>query len=203
MEIEAKFRIDDRDVFDWLRGKDVLGSFRLQAHGHQEQYNTYYDTADGRLQQARYGLRIRTVGDHHRVTLKGEGTYHDGLFERGEWEVDADQPDPTTWPESEARTRTIALIGDEPLLPLLTTRTNRHRILVYAETRLIIELCLDEGMIEAAGMREAFRELEVEVCGEGTRADLDACVEALRQNLTLVPENRTKFARGLALLQRS
>jgi inorganic triphosphatase YgiF len=67
----------------------------------------------------------------------------------------------------------------------------------------VAELSLDEGDISAGGLAEHFRELEIELLGGGTRADLDQLVALLRARFALVPEDQSKLARGLALLDRA
>lgn len=204
MEIESKFRVSDTQVFAWIRRLESLGPYRLQSDPQiQEQHNTYYDTADGTLQQARYGLRLRMVpGEQTIATLKSSGTIEDGLAERDEWEVAASAPDPATWPESEARTQALALVGSAPLVELVTVITRRQRIMVMHSGCEVAEVSLDEGTISAAGQRRSFCELEVELLPLGTRADFDAFVAELRKQANLVPENRSKLERGLELLHR-
>ena len=52
----------------------------------------------------------------------------------------------------------------------------------------------------AGGRSANFRELEIELLSTGTRADLDELVALLRARFALHPEDRSKLARGLALL---
>src|SRR5262245_9176009 len=111
MEIEAKYRVDDQRIFDDLLSLDALGSFRLvPAPDPEDQRNTYFDTADGRLRTARYGLRVRDLGTRRIATLKGDTRVVDGVYEREEWEVAIGDDDrPESWPPSEARERALAL----------------------------------------------------------------------------------------------
>src|SRR5215217_7184028 len=120
MEIEAKFRVEDEQIFPALLHMDSLGPFGLAVAPHAEdQHNVYFDTADRRLRQAQYGLRVRTVGSRRIATLKGAAQAHDGLYERDEWEVDVDDDDPRAWPSGEVRERVLALIGGSALAPTL------------------------------------------------------------------------------------
>ena len=79
----------------------------------------------------------------------------------------------------------------------------RRHIYASRDGARIAELSLDEGTISAGGLSERFRELEIELLKEGTRADFDELVAMLRARFPLVPEDRSKLARGLALLDRS
>jgi inorganic triphosphatase YgiF len=204
MEVEKKFRIEDAAHFEVLSSLDTLGAYRLRHAAHVEQQrNTYYDTPDRLLEQRRYGLRIREIDGRRIATLKGAGDPQAGLFRRDEWEIEAADPHPATWPASEAREQALALLGDAPLLPLLTIYTRRQHIFATSQDdmgREVAEFSLDEGHVEAGGQREAFRELEIELLPDGTDDDLAALEAALSDYITLEPEQRTKLQRGLALL---
>ena len=202
MEIEAKYRVDDQRTFDDLLSLAALGPFQLAPAPHPEdQRNTYFDTADGRLRAGRYGLRVRDLGEQRIATLKGDSRVEGGVHERDEWEVTIGDDDrPEAWPPSEARDRTLALLAGAPLIAILTIRTLRRHIYASRDGVDVAEISLDEGMISAGGREAPFRELEIELKGEGGRADLDALVRLLHERYPLIPEERSKLARGLALL---
>jgi inorganic triphosphatase YgiF len=204
MEIEAKFRVDDERTFADLLSLTAIGPFRLApALDPEDQRNTYFDTADGRLRAARYGLRVRDLGTRRIATLKGDARVEGGVYERDEWEVAIGDDDrPESWPPSEARDRALALLAGAPLLPILTIRTLRRHIYVSRAGADVAEISLDDGTISAGGREQRFRELEIELLGETARADLDALVALLRERYALAPEERSKLARGLALLDR-
>src|SRR5262245_56778751 len=103
MEIEAKFRVDDGQMFDALLGLTALGPYGLSpAPNPEDQRNTYSDTADGRLHAGHYGLRIRDLGTGRIATLKGSSRGTGALHERDEWEVEIGDDDQATgWPASE------------------------------------------------------------------------------------------------------
>jgi inorganic triphosphatase YgiF len=202
MEIEAKFRVDDEQIFPALLQLSSLGPFKLVVAPHAEdQRNVYFDTADRRLRRAQYGLRVRTVGRRRVATLKGAAQVSDGLYERDEWEVDVgDDDDPHSWPEGEVRDRVLALLGGAALAPTLTIRTRRQHIYAERDKARVAELSLDEGDITAGSLEQHFRELEIELLEAGERANLDELVGLLRGRFALIPEDRSKLARGLALL---
>lgn len=205
MEIEQKFRVDDDGVFLALRDMHEIAGYTLHAAAEPErQHNIYFDTADGRLKAQRHGLRIREIeGGERIVTLKGPASGAAGRFVRNEWEVaigDAgDAPD--HWPPSEARTQTLALVGAESLVRILTIDTVRYHSVASTDIGEVAELSLDEGSISAGGRTETFRELEIELKGSGTTVDLDAICAALQERFVLVPDDRGKLQRGLALLE--
>jgi inorganic triphosphatase YgiF len=205
MEIEAKFRVDDDRTFARLLALEAIGPFRLNAAPHAEnQRNVYFDTADRRLRAGQYGLRVRDLGDRRIATLKGAAQAQDGMYERDEWEVEIGGDDrPETWPPSEARERVLKLLGGEQALPILSIDTRRRHIFAARGGPHIAELSLDESTISAGGREQRFRELEIELLKGGDRADLDTLAALLRERFALVPENRSKLARGLALLDQA
>jgi inorganic triphosphatase YgiF len=202
MEIEAKFRVEDDRTFPELQQLEAIGAFRLVSEPHvEDQRNVYFDTADRRLRAGQYGLRVRDLGGRRIATLKGAAQAQDGVYERDEWEVEIGDDDrPAAWPPSEARDRLQALIDGAALLPLLTIHTRRRHVFAAREAVRVAELSLDEGTIHAGGREQNFRELEIELLKTGARADFDALVALLRGRFALAPEDRSKLARGLALL---
>jgi inorganic triphosphatase YgiF len=202
MEIEAKFRVDHEQIFQQLLVLSSIGPFQLDAEADAEdQHNVYFDTADRRLRAGQYGLRVRDLGGRRIATLKGAAQARDGMYERDEWEVEIGGDDrPSAWPPSEARDRALALLGGAEPLPILAIRTRRRHIIATRAGTRTAELSLDDGTIDAAGRTASFRELEIELLKEGTRADLDELAELLRARFELIPEDRSKLARGLALL---
>jgi inorganic triphosphatase YgiF len=201
MEIEAKFRVEDDALFPALLGLRALGPFQLAAAPEPEdQRNVYFDTADRRLRQAQYGLRVREIGERRIATLKGAAQVSDGMYERDEWEIDVDGDDPHGWPPGELRDRVLDLLGGAALEPTLAIHTRRQHIYAARGAARVAELSLDEGDISAGGLGQHFRELEIELLGAGSRADLDELVRLLRGRFALAPEDRSKLARGLALL---
>ena len=203
MEIEAKFRIEDDRIFPALLRLDAIGPYRLSpAETPEDQRNVYFDTPDRRLRDRQYGLRVREVGGRRIATLKGEAKVSDGMYERDEWEVEVGDDDrPAGWPAGEVRERALALAGGMDLIPILTIRTRRRHIFAERDGRRFAEMSLDEGTISAGGREQHFRELEIELLRGGERSDLDELVTLLRQRFTLIPEDRSKLARGLALLE--
>src|SRR5262249_19196983 len=148
----------------------ALGPYRLSpAPNPEDQRNTYFDTADGRLHAGHYGLRIRDLGTGRIATLKGSSRGTGALHERAEWEVEIGDDDQATgWPASEARDRTLELLGGAPMIPILSIHTMRQHIYVARGGADIAEISLDAGTISAGGREQPFRELEIELLGEAT-----------------------------------
>lgn len=202
MEIEAKFAITSALSVQRLN-KLPLAPFTLRPAGVERHVDTLLDTPSRTVTGSMHGLRIREVGERRVLTLKGPNRGAGGMHEREELEAEINgspPDDPREWPQNIA-TRALALAGDAPLLPLFRVRVERRLWHARRGGRVIAEVALDAGEILACGRHEPIYELEVELKGAGTRADLDALCAALQANLPLVPEARSKLERGLALVR--
>jgi inorganic triphosphatase YgiF len=205
MEVEAKFRVVNRSIFVGLRRLAAIGPFELHhIPGVEHQHNTYFDTPDRRLSAGRLTLRVRDLGSRRIATVKRSLGGDAGIHMREEWEVEIGEGEhPACWPASAARDRALAALAGAPIASLLTIRTRRkYSYALRAGTR-VAELSLDEGAIVAGGGAIGFRELEVELLADGSRADIDALIEQLLDRFPLIPEPLGKKTRGLALLDRA
>lgn len=200
LEVEAKYAVLPADL-DLVAGLTRLGPYTLRhAPAPEIQQNTYFDTADGRLARSRHGLRLRRVGDTSRITLKGPAEIlADGLSRRVEYEFPGDHPDPQRWPAGPARELGQELVGGQPLYPTVQIATNRRIAHVERDGAPIAEIALDRGTIYAGERAAPICELEIELSGAGTLADIDQIAAALRVMITLTPEPRSKLTRALAL----
>lgn len=204
MEIEAKFLLDE-PVAEALRQLRAIGPYTFEhVVAIEQQHNRYFDTAGARLAAGRYGLRVRTLGDRRIATLKRDTGTRGVSHEREEWEAQiGDDDQPHRWPAGELRDRVLALIGDAPLVPILTIRTARQHIYAWRDQVRFAEISLDRGVFETNQGAVPFHELEVELLDSSARGDYDALVAALQQRFDLRPEGRSKLARGLSLLRRT
>jgi triphosphatase len=202
IEIEAKFRVDQRSIFADLLRTTTLGPFTLLATpGIEYQHNTYFDTLDRQLTAQRYSLRVRDLGHRRIGAFKRSLHTHAGIHTREEWEVELDTGDePSAWPASVARDRALAVLGDAAVVPLIAVHTQRQYMYAIHGAIVVAELSLDEGTIAAGERTLDFCELEVELLEGQPRADLDTLLDHLRARYLLIPESRGKKSRGLALL---
>lgn len=202
MERELKFRVDDPGVFAELLSRSELAGYTLARSGHEQQQNTYYDTSDGQLRSRGYSLRVRDLGTHRVLTLKWNGRVDGATHERNELEAplgagELGQP----WPAGELGDLLGTLLGPTPLLqPLFTIATERHKLLAGPAAAPVAEVALDHSTVLAGELREQFYELEAEQLPGGNEGDVQLLDTALRGSWPLVPEERSKFERGLRLL---
>jgi CHAD domain-containing protein/DNA-binding CsgD family transcriptional regulator len=205
MEIEAKFVVPDRQVYTQLGRLRSLAGYGLTPAGVAPVSDRYFDTLDRRLLAAGYACRLRQEGDALLLTLKGLGGVEGAVHRRDEREVSLPAWDlnPTAWPESAARTLALNLAKGAPLRPLFSLHQRRRRAEVTQGGRRVAELSLDAVRVTVGHQPVPYFELEVELKGDGTEADLAALAAELAGAWGLVPEPRAKFERALALVDAS
>ena len=201
MEIEAKYRLLNPIDPDAVERLD-LAPYRLEGHATHALADTLLDTPGRAITRAGWSVRLRRDGPRTFLTLKGPGRVQGAVHRREEHEAELRQPslDPAAWPAA-LQARVQALAGGEPLAPLAAVQNQRRTWRVRLGQAEVGELALDEGIISAGGRQEPFRELELELMGQGSEADLPQLEARLRAALPLVPEPRSKLARALALLE--
>jgi len=208
MEVEAKFAIPNRKVYGQLTRVRELAGFSLVPAGHALVADRYLDTDDGRLQAAGYACRLRADEGAVIATLKGLGGAEGAVHRRLEEEVrlTAWSPDPTSWPESAARTLALELAGGAELRPLFDLNQRRARADLLDGDRRVGQLSLDRVWLDLTAPHRpvrsgSYHELEIELTPAGTEADLAVIAGELATVWGLLPESRSKFERGLALVQ--
>ena len=155
---------------------------------------TYYDTPSGSLSAKRYMLRRRLENGVSVCTVKtsGEGNL------RGEWEVNMDSITDAI-PElcKLSCPKDLASLCAEGLIPICGARFVRKAgVLTFLECT--VELALDQGVLFAGQKEIPLCEIEAEH-KSGSQAATDAFARQLADIFGLQPEEKSKFARALAL----
>jgi triphosphatase len=207
MEIELKYKIGSVELFEkilsdtWIRSHAEYAepeSIRMKA--------AYFDTEDYILIRHNVAFRIRSEGERTLATLKwsDDNDGISGLYIRSEINIPvSDQacffhPDPSIFKESAEGKDLLDLLDGSPLInvfDMVFTR-NRYRI-DYGHS--ILEIALDDGVAVAGQESIPIRELEIEVLS-GNKEELLAVGKKLADKYSLEPELKTKFARGVELL---
>jgi triphosphatase len=203
METELKLTLTEQDL------PRLLAHPLLANTGEKHRLlNTYFDTPDLALQQARMAVRERLAGDQWLLTVKTAGHSSQGLSRRQEWEG----------PTTPGALAFDALVADEALCNTLMamrptlqamfcTDFERQRWLIDHDGAHI-EVALDQGRIHVPGttLSEPLLELELELLS-GPESALWALADLLRQTpqglVTLTPSDASKAQRGQALWSRS
>jgi CHAD domain-containing protein len=203
LEIEAKFRIPDADLYERLVQASTLAGYQLGQAQVLDLLDRYLDTAGQAMAAHGYACRLRRSGDRYQATLKGLGRATGAVHRRAEHQVDLAGPlAPADWPPSEARDLALTIAGREPLLPLFEIQHRRHSRPLGDGERTIADLDLDQVQVRygaALQERAEWLELEIELAPEGTEQDLALLVAELQEQWGLVPEDRSKYERAMAL----
>ena len=185
-EFELKFRSDAATI---AAIKEKFGDFTTIS-----METTYYDTMDLKLSMHHWTLRRRMENGVSVCTFKRP--HKDGG--RSEWEVEA----------ANITEGILKLCQNGADLELMrATAGGLMEVCGARFTRLAapleipgakVELALDEGILLGRGKELPFAEVEVEL-KEGTDEAAVAFAKALAEEFGLVPEEKSKFARAMAL----
>ena len=203
METELKLSLQAQNL------PRLLAHPLLSASGSKQRLlNTYFDTPELALQQARMAVRERLSGDQWLLTVKTAGQSTGGLSRRQEWEG------PTTpgalqfdqLVDDAALSQTLMTLRPQ-LQAMFCTDFERQRW-VIAHAGAQIEVALDQGRIHVPGtdLSEPILELELELLS-GPESALMALADVLRQTpqgpVQLTPSDASKAQRGMALWERA
>ena len=205
MELEMKYAVPDKATCDAIWEDDLIKYYADPSSMEKMVMKAvYFDTEDGKLSANNMAVRVRYEGDTAFATLKWNGSASNGFHEREEINVPARMEHFISSPkelfkESEDGKVLLDLIGDEPLINLLEMRYLRSRCrLAYGAS--IMELAIDTGSIITDKGEVPIMELEIELYA-GDPKDIRDFGERLQKKYGLVPEDRSKLVRGLALLR--
>lgn len=166
--------------------------------------NTYFDTPDLALNQARIALRLRFTGSRWLQTLKTAGIRQGALSQRGEWEmpVAGSLLEPEHLPQEVLKPEWVTR-----LQPLFTTHFTRQVWLLQGldpqQEPWVIEVAADIGEValpDEASARDPISEVELEL-KVGNPQQLFNLASELATELTLHPGLLSKAARGFRLLR--
>ncbi|MBV9100630.1 MAG: CYTH domain-containing protein [Candidatus Dormibacteraeota bacterium] len=200
MPLEREVKLDVS--WDYVLPRlDGINGLRSVDRGVRVLDATYWDTADLELLHAGAGLRHRTTdGARGTWTLKGESARSGDALLREETEV-AGAPE---HPPAEVLRHLPERLRSARLQPVAVLRTHRHVIdLVDDDDGRWAEVADDRvEVLEGGAVVSAFREVEVEVAGEGFEQRLQLVVAALRAAGAEAPAVMAKYVRALQALGR-
>lgn len=203
MEIESKFEIPDERTFERLRALETIGDYTLSPCGEQDVVDVYLDTANRDLLHAGWGCRIRDGIRPGRalVTVKSLGRVHGAVHRRHEHEIEiASGLAPGSWPPGAVRDLVTEAAHGRALVPLLTLWQERTLHDVRRGKRAVAVRFLDRVHLQSGDRTTTVLELEIELAGEGTVADLQDLEQALR-TFDLRAHSRSKLERALAWIE--
>lgn len=206
MEIEMKYFIGDKEIAKSIWEDEYLSSIE-EKDSRERVYMkaAYFDTDDYILSKNDIAFRVRMEGTRIVASLKWKGASVDGLHTREEINVPVKDeacfilPDPEIFKESDIGREMIALVAGKPLHSLLETRFLRSRLRVDTG-KSICEVAIDEGEIVTDFGNLPICEMEIELFS-GDQEDVLRIGKAIADKYQLTAENRSKYARGLKLLE--
>ncbi|HEX7172361.1 MAG TPA: CYTH domain-containing protein [Candidatus Limnocylindria bacterium] len=205
IEVEARFRAENSEVFGRLAAMDRLGEAELGPAVTVDETDAYLDTADRALGAERWACRLRHRQGRHTLSLKGPPAAGTGgwLHRRPELEGPATgERVPDRWPPSEARDLLDRLRAGRPLVEVLSLRQRRAEREVILHGRRIGVLTLDDVIVVAGGGEMGgfgIVELELAAGPAGDEAALPALAAELAADPGLAAEPRSKLERALEL----
>lgn len=205
MEIELKYSIGTVEIADAIwEDEDIRLMEEEGSRCREELRAIYYDTDELDLLKHDIAFRIREEGSRVIATLKWNGKTVGALHTREELNVNlgegtcTDRPDPTVFSQSEIGTELLELIGEKALQGFIQVHVSRRKVRVDTN-QAILEIALDSGLVLTKNGTCTISEAEIELYS-GKEDELLALGEQLAQKYGLVPETKSKFARGLSLL---
>ena len=206
MEQETKYTLPDEATADRIWEDAMKGKYGEIIHPETvKMFAVYYDTADQALRANNVTIRVRKENESSFATLKWGGhPAMNGLFEHQEINVPLGSSENVkdipreVFEQSLDGQRMETLLEGKELLPLVQTDITRRRLKVYTGTG-IAELSVDQGRVIGGEKEEAVSELEIELYA-GSLEDVLELTDTIAAEYALIPENRSKYARAIALL---
>lgn len=200
-EIELKLLLSKEDLERLLTLDFMVQAVREGSRRVRHLVSTYYDTQELTLKEHGIAYRVRDKGDgSFEATVKTQKQSAGGLSERLELNLPLAEAQPVLngfaalglgFELSE-----LAPCGVQALFTVDVQRITY--ILDYAGA--VCELAIDKGAIRCGEKSDNIDEVEIELL-EGEVQALLELKERIAAAVTLRAEERSKFARGLALLQ--
>ena len=200
-EIELKLLLSKEELERLLTLDFMVQAIRDGSRRVRHLVSTYYDTQELTLKEHGIAYRVRDKGDgSFEATVKTQKQSAGGLSERLELNLPLAEAQPVLdgfaalglgFDLSE-----LAPCGVQALFTVDVQRITY--ILDYAGA--VCELAIDKGAIHCGEKSDSIDEVEIELL-EGEVQALLELKERIAAAVTLRAEERSKFARGLALLQ--
>lgn len=161
-EVESRYMVPSRTLFQRLTKLEALGRYAIQPRGTIKVIDYYLDTKGRALLHQGWACRLRSQAATWTLTLKGPKSLQGAVVSRPEWEILLQErvEDVTGWPRGPIRAQVEELTGGLPLRHLLNIRQTRHRSLLLSGSRHVAELSLDVVRVFADGVRRRSYMLE-------------------------------------------
>lgn len=200
-EIELKLLLSKEDLERLLTLDFMVQAVREGSRRVRHLVSTYYDTQELTLKEHGIAYRVRDKGDgSFEATVKTQKQSAGGLSERLELNLPLAEAQPVL--DGFAALGLgfeLSVLAPGGVQALFTVDVQRITyILDYAGA--VCELAIDKGAIRCGEKSDSIDEVEIELL-EGEVQALLELKERIAAAVTLRAEERSKFARGLVLLQ--
>lgn len=202
MEIELKYAINSKEVAAKIWEDAEL--MKIEEQGTRETVimnATYFDTEDMDLCKNDIAYRVRKEGDRLIASLKWSGGSDGPLHKREEINIPvmSVKPNPVIFETCDIGDELISIIGGKELHSIMDMHIERRRFRVDTEST-ILEISIDSGQIMTGNSVEPVCELEIELFS-GSEDVMMKIGQAMAEKYDLTSEKRSKFYRGLVLLE--
>ena len=202
MEIELKYNIPDKETADAIWENELFAD--REEEGTRETLNIdarYFDTEGFDLARNEVAYRVRREGDHLVAALKWKGHTEDGLHVREELNVPVqdDTPDLNVFHQSSVGCEVCELAKDLELKSIVQTSCIRRQFRIDTGTG-IFEFSIDSGEIFTQYGVQPISEVEIELFA-GETEELLEIGKALQEKYGLTEENRSKYYRGVLMIE--
>lgn len=201
-EIELKLQLLNEATGELLWSNPYVKNGLTSPPETKDLFSVYYDTRDHHLLKQGFTLRVRKDNGTYTLTIKKMGNAAGGLHQRAEWNypLPSEAPSLEYIEDQELRERLNSVLKDRTLAALMTTAFKRTQSNWQDKDGNLLELAIDEGQIETEKSVEIIREVELEL-KRGQTTALLAMGEQLALSLPMIPGNKSKFYRGLQMLE--
>lgn len=202
-EIELKLLLSKEALEKMLALDFMVQAIRPGSKKVRHLVSTYYDTQDMALKKQGIAFRVRAKGDgSFEETVKTSKKTAGALSERLELNLPLLDAKPVlTGFQALGLDVELSELAPQGVQPLFTVDVERITYIIDYEGS-VSELAIDKGAIYCGAKSDSIDEVELELL-EGDVSTLLALKERIAAQVTLRAEDRSKFARGLALLEQS
>ena len=203
-EIEMKLSVPSEEVLNRVLEDPELTQYMKDDFEIRHMRSTYYDTADGILNQRKWTLRLRNEGGHNVAAFKTQNMSDElGFFTRNEWQCSADdihEAIPQLIDQGAPRELKTLLKGRE-LVAVCGAEFSRRAAYLFLDEGVRIEMAGDLGYLFGGDKQETICELELELL-YGDAVSLPPLCSQLIAEYGLVEEKRSKYQRAKALAEK-
>lgn len=200
-EIELKLLLLPAELERLLTLDVFTQAVRPNSRRERQLVSTYYDTQDMALAAHGIAYRVRDKGDgSFEATVKTSKKSSGGLSERLELNLPIAKAEPVLDGfAAMGLGYELNTLAPQGVQALFTVRVKRITYVLQYKSA-VIEMAIDKGEITTGSAKDSIDEVELELL-EGETKDLLAYKELVAGKVSLRAEDRSKFARGLALLK--